>query len=151
MSNSLLHLAHSSTEISIDDAAALYNDLTPVAPEFVLGDWKGTILRTGHPDVEKLKAMGWAGKRFNSINDVNPVVIQSSDGVRTCITDWGHARVREVRFRGVVSAAMIYDQLPIIDHFRLLNENAVAGVMDNKDDKNNFGLYFILERVCQRS
>jgi hypothetical protein len=35
--------------------------------------------------------------------------------------------LREVKFRGVVSAAMIYDTQPVIDHFRLADANTVAG------------------------
>lgn len=40
------------------------------------------------------------------------------------------ARLRNVEYRGVVSAAMIYDQLPIIDHFRRVDEQTLLGVMD---------------------
>ncbi|WP_433655968.1 DUF4334 domain-containing protein [Nocardia sp. CA-128927] len=40
------------------------------------------------------------------------------------------ARLRNVEYRGVVSAAMIYDHLPIIDHFRRVDERTLLGVMD---------------------
>jgi hypothetical protein len=123
----LLHLARSKAAISIDDAAALYNNLDPVTVDFLLGDWKGSIPQTGHPDLKFLQKMGWAGKRFNFSEDINPEIIQSDDGLRRPKIDLGAARVRAVA-RGVVSAAMIYDQLPIIDYFRYLNENAVIGV-----------------------
>ena len=33
-------------------------------------------------------------------------------------------------FRGVPSAAMIYDIKPIFDHFRYVNEDIVFGAMD---------------------
>jgi hypothetical protein len=40
------------------------------------------------------------------------------------------ARLRAVEHRGVVTAAMVYDALPIIDVFRRLSADAVLGVMD---------------------
>lgn len=33
-------------------------------------------------------------------------------------------------YRGVASAAMIYDDKPIFDHFRYVNEDTVLGAMD---------------------
>ncbi|WP_221652285.1 DUF4334 domain-containing protein [Actinotalea ferrariae] len=41
-----------------------------------------------------------------------------------------HGRLREVRFRGVVSAAIVYDDLPIIDVFRADDDGSVLGAMD---------------------
>lgn len=40
------------------------------------------------------------------------------------------ARLREVRYRGVVSAALVYDDLPVIDVFRALDDRTVLGAMD---------------------
>lgn len=40
------------------------------------------------------------------------------------------ARLRMLEHRGKVTAAMIYDDLPIIDIFRKLDENHLLGVMD---------------------
>jgi hypothetical protein len=42
------------------------------------------------------------------------------------------ARVRMVEYRGKVSASMIYDNLPIIDSFRLLDHDTLLGSMDLK-------------------
>ncbi|CAJ1586868.1 DUF4334 domain-containing protein [[Mycobacterium] wendilense] len=39
-------------------------------------------------------------------------------------------RLRMVEYRGVLSATMIYDALPINDHFRLIDDDTVLGVMD---------------------
>lgn len=43
------------------------------------------------------------------------------------------ARLRHVEYRGVVSAAMIYDHLPIIDVFRRVDADTLLGVMDLRD------------------
>lgn len=40
------------------------------------------------------------------------------------------ARLREVSHRGVVSAAMVYDAVPIIDVFRRIDDDLVLGLMD---------------------
>jgi len=42
------------------------------------------------------------------------------------------ARLRAVEFRGKVSAAMVYDHLPIIDVFRRVDEHTLLGVMDQR-------------------
>lgn len=40
------------------------------------------------------------------------------------------ARLRAVEHRGVVTAAMVYDHLPIIDAFRRVDADTLLGVMD---------------------
>lgn len=40
------------------------------------------------------------------------------------------ARLRAVEHRGVVTAAMVYDHLPIIDVFRRVDDNTLLGAMD---------------------
>lgn len=40
------------------------------------------------------------------------------------------ARLREVRYRGVVSAALVYDDLPVVDAFRAAGDGTVLGAMD---------------------
>jgi hypothetical protein len=43
------------------------------------------------------------------------------------------ARLREVRYRGVVSAALVYDDLPVIDAFRAVGDGSVLGAMDARE------------------
>lgn len=54
------------------------------------------------------------------------------------------ARLRMSTYRGQSSATMIYDQLPIHDVFRQINQDAVLGVMDRKG--MNLPFFFILQR-----
>lgn len=37
--------------------------------------------------------MRWAGKRFHSTEDVDPVIVYDAEHKRTWNADWGHARV----------------------------------------------------------
>ncbi|TCJ28284.1 DUF4334 domain-containing protein [Nocardioides jejuensis] len=54
------------------------------------------------------------------------------------------ARLRNVEHRGVVSAAMVYDDLPIIDVFRRVDADTLLGVMDYREHPAPY--FFVLER-----
>ncbi|WP_141013968.1 DUF4334 domain-containing protein [Nocardioides sambongensis] len=54
------------------------------------------------------------------------------------------ARLREVHHRGVVTAAMVYDHLPIIDTFRRVDDDTLLGVMDLRTHPEPY--FFVLER-----
>jgi Domain of unknown function (DUF4334)/GXWXG protein len=54
------------------------------------------------------------------------------------------ARLRTTRFRGVDTATMIYDQLPINDVFRQIDDDAVLGAMDLRGIKAPY--FFVLHR-----
>ena len=47
-------------------------------------------------------------------------------------TKKSQARLRMIDYRGKVSATMIYDGLPINDHFRMIDSDTVLGMMDFK-------------------
>jgi hypothetical protein len=51
--------------------------------------------------------------------------------------------LRAVTYRGVTTAAMIYDHLPIIDCFRRIDAHTVLGLMDMRGTPPFF---FLLER-----
>ncbi|WP_299437219.1 DUF4334 domain-containing protein [uncultured Rhodospira sp.] len=55
------------------------------------------------------------------------------------------ARLRLMVFRGVPSAAMIYDRQPIVDVFRKIDDTTVLGVMDMREDRAPF--FFVLRRI----
>lgn len=58
------------------------------------------------------------------------------------------ARLRMIEYRGKTSAAMQYDDLPINDVFRKLDDNTVLGIMDLKDMPQPF--FFQLKREQPR-
>lgn len=59
-------------------------------------------------------------------------------------TDQPTARLRKMEYRGVVTATMIYDYLPIHDIFRKIDKDMVLGAMDMRDSPQPF--FFILQR-----
>jgi hypothetical protein len=54
------------------------------------------------------------------------------------------ARLRSILHRGKVTAAMLYDALPIVDVFRRLDGHTLLGVMDCKGMEQPF--FFLLRR-----
>ena len=54
------------------------------------------------------------------------------------------ARLRMTEFRGVVTATMIYDRLPIQDVFRAAARDVLLGIMDLRDMVQPF--FFVLRR-----
>jgi hypothetical protein len=148
---------------NLDEALRLYDSLPPVALEFMLGNWRGRGLPTGHPLDGLLESARWRGKRFRSHDDVDPLVFLGGGGlvalnpalmplvfgqkhpallkhpVTVALfrllqpllrTRQPKARLRMTEYRGVLSATMIYDDLPICDVFRKVSERVVVGAMD---------------------
>lgn len=56
------------------------------------------------------------------------------------------ARLRRIRFHGADTAAMVYDDLAIIDVFKKLDDNTVLGQMDIKGLEQDWNYFFLLER-----
>ncbi|KAJ7069522.1 hypothetical protein C8F01DRAFT_516206 [Mycena amicta] len=134
--------------LTTEGLTALFDELKPITSaesDFLLGDWSGGDFDTGHPASQTAKDIKWAGKAFRSTEDVEPLLVYTDDGKRVPLEPYGQARVRSVMFRGVLSAAMVYDIRPIIDHFRYVDENTVAGLMDIKDAPE--GYHFYLTRL----
>lgn len=168
---------------STAEALELFDALEPVDVDFMLGPWKGEGFLTNHPLDGLLEAYHWHGKRFESTEDVHPLVFSTLKGGLASVnpaymgpslsmidrlpipksaaagrlfqiamplftTSSSKARLRMTNYRGKSSATMVYDQLPINDVFRKIDENAVFGVMDLKGMKDPF--FFILRREQAR-
>ncbi|MCM2457588.1 DUF4334 domain-containing protein [Rhizobium sp. CG4] len=77
---------------------------------------------------------------------------QVSSHLFSYLLPWMRARgsvasLKSQPFQGVMSAAMIYDRQPIVDHFRKIDDGIIMGAMVvNGDDRVYF---FELERVEQ--
>lgn len=57
------------------------------------------------------------------------------------------ARLREIEYRGKVSACMVYDKKDIIDVFRKVDDDTLFAVMDVKSLNSDKSYFFVLERV----
>lgn len=170
-----INAGHATPEVALE----LFDSLEPVDIDFMLGSWQGGGFHTGHPLDGLLEAYRWHGKRFDSAEQVHPLVFRSVSGKLVCVnpalvapglaladrlpvprsvalgrvfqfalplvrTAKARARLRMTTFRGKTSATMIYDQLPINDVFRKVDDNTVLGLMDFKGMKQPF--FFVLRR-----
>jgi hypothetical protein len=80
----------------------------------------------------------------------HPLARSAFTGVRPLLfTRKPKARLRALEHRGVLTAAMIYDALPIIDVFRRVDDATVLGFMDMRGLPDPF--LFLLRRDPVRS
>jgi hypothetical protein len=118
----------------------LYDQLETISAEFMLGMWRGGLFDGGtSPDPIK-----WYGKRFKSAAHVDPLMCRAEDGTIYSYDKLGFAQLREVSYRGKVSASLIYDSQPIMDYFRKVTPELVIGLGDIKGKPTDF--YFHLTR-----
>lgn len=157
------------------EALALFDSLPPTPAAAMIGAWAGAGARTGHRLDGFLEAIGWHGKRFDGPEDVHPLVFgtkgatfsvnpalgplaMSLPGLSRAIGPYARpalalmrtrapkARLRMTEFRGVVTATMIYDQLPINDVFRRVDDDTVLGLMDQRGARAPDYFFFTLTR-----
>ena len=134
------------------DLDALWADLATVTVEEMLGAWRGGDFDTGHPASGLLTALRWHGKRFDSVLEGHPLICVGEDGElysHTKAAAGGHSSLWEVGFRGETTATMVYDAMPVFDHFKKVDDDTVMGIMNGKLEAY-FGApdlyYFWLER-----
>lgn len=131
---------------------ALWADLATVEVEEVFGPWRGGDFSTGHIASTVLEKVSWHGKRFDGPLAAVPLVCRGEDGELYSNTEaggGGEASLWPVAFRGEVTATMVYDRLPVLDHFKRVDDDTLMGIMNGKLD-SAFGVkdlyYFWLER-----
>jgi len=61
-------------------ALARFDGLAGLAPEAMIGHWRGRSLATGHPFDGLLEAAGWYGKAMESIERVHPLLFRRGAG-----------------------------------------------------------------------
>ena len=137
---------------AVADLDALWADLATATVPEMLGAWRGGDFATGHPASGLLTALRWHGKRFDSPADGHPLICTGADGElhsETKAAGGGGSSLWEVGFRGEVTATMVYDRMPVFDHFKKVDETTVMGIMNGKLEAY-FGApdlyYFWLER-----
>ncbi|MEL6184425.1 MAG: DUF4334 domain-containing protein [Myxococcota bacterium] len=155
-------------------ALKVFDSLETIPIEFMFGRWSGFEIATGHPLDGLFEPANWYGKIFFNAEEVHPLVhfgeeqrelyavnpryiplefdIPKSEYIGTFLnlsrlileTSSSKARLRNVEYRGRVSATMIYDEKPINDVFVKIDDDRVLGVMDLKGQELPF--FFVLVR-----
>jgi hypothetical protein len=77
--------AIAASEVSTEDALAIFDGLEPVGIEFMMGEWMGSGFPTGHKLDGLLETYHWYGKRFESQEDVHPLVFTTLRGRKTSV------------------------------------------------------------------
>lgn len=179
LSVELFHQFQSRGICNTQQALEIFDGLECAETDFMLGAWRGTGFPTHQPLDGVLEVFHWHGKRFESLDDVHPLVFKKSNGNKASVnpawvmpvasvltsaavpkwawlgnlfrhllplfaTRKGRARLRMTQYRGKLSATMVYDNLPIHDVFRKVDEDTVLGIMDLKG--LNAPFFFVLHR-----
>ncbi|MCV7194852.1 DUF4334 domain-containing protein [Mycolicibacterium brumae] len=90
--------------------------------------------------------LAFTGLRASKLPGLNTMpVARSITAMRPALAARGpKARLRTTQYRGVDTATMVYDQLPINDVFRGIDGNTVLGAMDMRDSPRPY--FFVLRR-----
>lgn len=134
-----------------------FDTLDPITIEETLGIWKGGDFDTGHWGTPALKGMKWFGKRFNSAFEGMPLLCFNEAGHLFSNTIMnGESSLWMIEFRNKVSTTMVYDGVPIFDHFRKVDDNTIMGIMNGKEApgfppvvQDGHYYYFYLERISE--
>jgi len=143
--------------ITPDRVVALWDRCEPARIDEIAGSrWKGTGLDTGHPMIGTLGEMRWWGKDFTDPRRVDPILVTDAAGQvvpDTSATGGGGAALWEVVFRGRPCASMVYDKLPVIDHFVVVDTGpdgrpaTLLAVMNGRGTRHEGEhFWFVLER-----
>ena len=137
---------------STDDLDTLWADLAPATVAEILGAWRGGDFSTGHIASTVLEQVRWHGKTFVSALDAKPLICRNDDGElysNLKAGGDGEASLWPVEFRGETTATMVYDRMPVFDHFKKVDDATLMGIMNGKLQAA-FGVsdlyYFWLER-----
>ncbi|KAF2135760.1 uncharacterized protein K452DRAFT_238736, partial [Aplosporella prunicola CBS 121167] len=140
--------------VSPTELLDLVDSLPALNPMELLGEWSAGSFNTRHPAHGWLRSINWVGITFRSVDDVEPIVVaaQTRDGPgkghrRKWLDEWGNAEVIEAKYRGVVSAAMVCDNHPVVNHFRKVTDNVVLGIMSAKMYRHAGLFFFYLTRL----
>ena len=153
--NTELNAIRALETVPSERVSALWDTLRPATIEEISGTrWRGTGLDTGHPMFGMLGQMRWWGKDFTDPRKVDPILVTDDSGnvvPDTSATGGGGAALWEVSFRGRPTASMVYDRLPVIDHFVVVDTDArpttLLAVMNGRgtvSDGEHF--WFVLDR-----
>ncbi|MGV9798498.1 DUF4334 domain-containing protein [Mycobacterium sp. NPDC003449] len=133
---------------------AFWAVLKPAGIKFMIGEWQGGEFHTGHKANGFMKRLNWFGKTFVSADDAKPLVCLDADGNKFSNTEAmnGEASLWLEEFRGEVTASMVYDGRPVHDHFKVVDDDTVIGIMNGKGAVDTGSgepryLYFYLQRV----
>ncbi len=122
-------------QVSIEEQelSSFFDSLEPASCERILSRWRGGGFDTGHWLLPALVEMRWFGKWFVSPSDVKPLVCWNEAGeLFSSQAMNGEASLAMIEYRGKVSAAVIYDGVPMCGHLRRVDDDILLGMVSGK-------------------
>ena len=133
-------------ELSYQELDEYFASLEPMRLDEAMGEWQGGNIFTeswlGRLFFKDFLIMKWYGKRFLSADNAKAQV-WSFLWWKLSIPI-GSAILRRLEFRDKISTSLIYNYLPIVDHFRKVDDKNVMGIMEIK---GKVYIYFYLVRI----
>ncbi|MGW0160141.1 DUF4334 domain-containing protein [Mycobacterium sp. NPDC003323] len=142
-------------EMTQHNLAAAFDALPPVTIDALRGLWRPDTSYAETPGGRVLLESGWYGMRFTDSESVDPLLFRTADGTGLFAADLSKvlevltqgpadismhreivaahgptARLRMVHYRGVTSATLIYDRVPIMDYIRAVDADTVVGAVE---------------------
>jgi|EndMetStandDraft_6_1072998.scaffolds.fasta_scaffold03490_3 hypothetical protein len=138
-------------DLTQDALAATFDTLPAVTIDELRGLWIPDSSYAETPGGRVLLESGWRGMRFTSSESVDPLLFGNElfaadlpkllsllsggpvdvSAHRDLVQASGPiARVRMVEYRSVLSAALVYDQAPILDYIRAYDKDTVVGAVE---------------------
>jgi len=144
--NKFEKIIHKAGLLSCKELDDLFAELQPITIEEMIGEWQiGYLIteRTGSKFGTLLRYLPIkpSGKKFLSKNKVQAWVF-SFFGIKFGFPG-ATSILEEIDYRGKVSTSMIYNYLPMIDHFRKIDNTVVMGIMEIK---GNLSVYFYMKK-----
>lgn len=148
--------------VTQEEAADFYDSLPAYPIENIYGRWMGREMATGHPFDGVLTATEWYGKYFEDSENSYPLMYQKRNKKfffvnPNCLpleiiqslprsfisflfpllnpftrTKKSSSILRNIEYRNHTPLAMIYDEKPVIDYFKMVDETTIFAVSDMK-------------------
>jgi hypothetical protein len=140
-----------SGSISTFEALARFDALPELAPEAMIGQWRGTSLATGHPLDGLLEKLGWYGKAFECTNRVDPLLFRDASGVVTALDPAlmpvavalraprvAHSRAVSLMFAAVRPLLRTHRSAAVLQTLEFRGRRSAAMVYDHKPIVDHF-------------
>jgi hypothetical protein len=115
-------IAASEQVFASDELMPYFDQLPPVTIEETIGTWRGGKFDGGKPD-----PIDWWGKQVRSADDALGFLCERDDGTLYSWELLGRASMADEEFRGVTSAALVYDNGFMTDYFRRVSDGVMVG------------------------
>ena len=139
------------------DLAKAFDTLTPVSIDMLTGTWRIDPSYAESPGGAMLIESGWWGARFVDAETVDPLLYPKPDGIGVFAADLQSVlavlstgerdisarrdevetstpigRLRMVEYRDVLTATLVYDQVPVLDYLRAIDSDTIVAAVEHR-------------------